>query len=93
MSMDSEQRNSPLSENIDTNGCFDEIMKIIMTSVISELEKNDTKLQIKKYVIAPIFKIIYAEIYPYILVLISVIILILLMCIVITIICIIDFWF
>ena len=93
--METEQGNSSLHDltNDTTDTCFNEMMKMIMSSVISELEKNDTKIQIKKYVITPILKIIYTELYPYILVLISVIILILLMCIVITIICIIDFCF
>lgn len=92
--MDTEPGNSSLHDvTNDTDSCFNEMMKMIMSSVISELEKNDTKIQIKKYVITPILKIIYTELYPYILVLISVIILILLMCIVITIICIIDFCF
>ena len=81
------------SKEFDIDNGFNEVTKIILDSIIVELEKDCTKLQIKKYVIAPILNIIYTELYPYILILISVVILILLMCIIITVICIIDFYF
>jgi len=68
-------------------------MNMIMKTIINELEKNDTKIQIKRYIITPILNIIYTELYPYIIILTSIIILILLMCIIITIICIVDYCF